>query len=179
MWWARRGVIVLMVIVLVDVSIEATLATMRRRDVVLSIAINNPAATPTVTPNVQAAGTPQPTATPVPEKFTLKPSDRLTLSVQWNYHIGPRFPSTVIHAEALIDDRNIAEGQVSIDCGAAIIDCIGTSEIQLAYTIPASGTTAAQSIDWPVGNYNVIVDRSDGGLNPVTIKQYQFNVAGS
>jgi len=174
MWWARRGVIVLVVLVLIDVTIEASLATMRRRDVVLSLTIRDPAATPLPT---LPAGVPPLTPTPLPATLTLKPTDQLIVAVHWSYHIGPRFPTTVIHAQALIDDRSVADGQVTIDCGQQIIDCTGDAPIALAYTIPATNGTAAQSIDWPTGSYTVVVDRSDGGLKPINLKQYTFQVA--
>ena len=173
MWWARRGVIVLVLLVALDVTIEATLATMRRRDVVLGITIVDPSATPAPT---VPAGVQPPTATPLPSVLQLKPTDRLSVAVHWNYHIGPRFPTTVVHAEATIDGRSVAEGQVSIDCGTAVIDCTGDAPIALAYTIPATNGSAAQTIDWPTGTYILTVDRSDGGLNPVSLKSYTFEV---
>ncbi len=177
MWWARRGVIVLAVMIVLVFGTEATLATLRRRDVIIHLNVYNPNALVTQTPAASPAAGPTPSATPVPAILSLAPTDRLIVDVQWNYHIGPRFPQTVIHATVLIDDRNVAEGQVNIDCGTAVIDCIGDHALTLAYTIPDTGTgKGSQTVDWPVGSYTVTVDRSDGGLRPVSIAKYDFQV---
>lgn len=158
---------------------ESTLALLRRRDVIINVSVQS--TTPTLTPTATQVGAalpgPTPTATPIPATLNVLPSDRVIVDVSWNYHIGPRFPNTLIHASALIDGRDVADGQVNINCGGAAIDCTGQQSITLAYTIPDTGNgSGPQTVDWPAGDYTVIIDRSEGGLTPVTIGRYPFHV---
>jgi hypothetical protein len=178
-WWLRRGVIILAVLIVLVFGTESALALLRRRDVVINVSVQSLKTTPTVTPTGAAppGGSGGATATPAPAMLLLVPSDRVIVNVQWNYHIGPRFPHTVVHASATIDGRDVADGQVNIDCGAAVIDCAGQGSMTLAYTVPDTGNgSGPQIVDWPVGDYVITVDRSDGGLKPVVIQNYPFHV---
>ncbi len=178
-WWARRGVLILAVLIVLVFGTESTLALLRRRDVIINVSVQSVTgtSTPTVTPIGAAPPGPTATATPGPALLILLPSDRVIVNVRWNYHIGPRFPNTVVHASAVIDGRDVADGQVNINCGAAAIDCTGQQSITLAYTVPDTGNgNGSQTVDWPAGDYTIIVDRSDGGLKPATIGSYPFRV---
>lgn len=157
---------------------ESTLALLRRRDVIINVSVQSVALAPTPTATLPGAAPPVPTATatPVPATLILLPSDRVIVNVRWNYHIGPRFPNTVVHASAVIDGRDVADGQVAINCGGAALDCTGQESITLAYTVSDTGNGAGpQIVDWPAGDYTIVVTRSDGGLKPVTIGSYPFH----
>ena len=178
-WWARRGVVILAVMIVLVFGTESTLALLRRRDVIINVSVQSVNVSPTHTATPIGAAPPGPTATatPAPAVLILLPSDRVIVNVRWNYHIGPRFPHTSVHAMVVIDGRDVADGQVMIDCGTAVIDCTGQQSMTLAYTVPDSGNgSGPQAVDWPGGEYTVTIDRSDGGLNPITIGRYPFHV---
>ncbi|MHB8750130.1 MAG: hypothetical protein ACYDBJ_13185, partial [Aggregatilineales bacterium] len=178
-WWARRGVLILAVLIVLVFGTESILALLRRRDVIINVSVQSVAVTttPTVTPVSGVPSSPTATATPGAALLILLPSDRVIVNVRWNYHIGPRFPDTVVHASAVIDGRDVADGQVNINCGAAALDCTGQQSMTLAYTVPDTGNgSGSQTVDWPAGDYTVIVDRSDGGLKATPIGSYPFRV---
>jgi hypothetical protein len=177
-WWARRGGLIVALLVILVFGAEATLATQRRRDVTLVVSVQTAQVTVNVTPTSVATGIPgepSPTPTPIPDVIQLLPADRLTLLVKWTYHIGPRFPHTIVSASAAINGRTVSSGDVLIDCGAAVIDCGGQQALSFAYTVPDTGS-GASTVDWPSGDYVLIVTRSDGGLNPYPIGRYNFHV---
>lgn len=172
-WWLRRGVIILVVLIVLVFGTESTLALLRRRDITITVSVQSLNTTPTATPGASGSAT----STPAPTVFLLIPSDRVVVNVQWTYHIGPRFPNTVVHASVSINGRDVADGQVSINCGGASLDCNGQASLTLAYTVPDTGNgSGPQTVDWPVGDYTITVDRSDGGLIPVVIGHYPFHV---
>lgn len=180
-WWARRGTLIVAVLVIIVFGSEATLATQRRRDVSLSLSVQSaqtahPAAPAASTDSSATAG-PSPTPTPIPAVIQLLPTDRLSLLVRWHYHIGPRFPRSTIAGTVSIDGRAIGNGDVLIDCGAAVIDCSGQQAMTLAYTVPDLGNgSGPTTYDWASGDYLLIVTRSEGGLSPIEIGRYNFHV---
>jgi len=179
----RLGVLIF-VLVIVVFGTEATLARLRRRDVTVHVSVNAALApTPVGTligTAIPATATPDPltptlTPTPGPLILNVSPADQVIVDVQWDYSIGPRFPHTVIHASALISGRDVADGEVRIDCGTAAMSCKGSQQIALRYTIPDVGS-GSQQIGWPPGDYKVAIDRSEGGLTPLRIQETTFRV---
>ncbi len=178
----RAGLILVCLMITVFIT-ETTLARLRHRDVSVSLSVKTAAtstptpgtAVPTEAATADATDQPGPTKTPAPAILVIAPNDQLVVNVTWNYRIGPRFPHTTIYAVSQIDGRSVAEGQVKIDCGTEVLNCSGTQSITLQYTIPDTGT-GAQQIAWPVGDYQLVVDRSDGGLTPITLQQTEFRV---
>ncbi len=185
-WWAKRGGLIVAVLVILVFGTELTLATQRRRDVTLTIQVQTAQVAIDVTPVATAAAQrdnaasgnstePSPTPTPIPAMITLAATDRLSVLVKWTYHIGPKFPHTTIYAKAVISGRTVSSGEVLIDCGTAIIDCAGQQPLTLAYIVPDTGS-GASTVDWPSGDYLLTVSRSEGGLIPYEIGRYNFRV---
>jgi hypothetical protein len=202
----RRLSLVAIVLTIFVFGTEATLARLRQRAVSVSLSVVkasgaaagtpvsvNSLLTPTVevtvettdsatslvtsTPDAQSGATPIPTLAPTPAILTIGPNDQLRVTVDWRYEIGPRFPHTTIFVTAIIDGRSVGDGQVRIDCGTAVFNCEGEQAVTLVYTVPdVGGGNGVQQVAWPVGDYQLVVDRSDAGLAPLRIQTLDFRV---
>lgn len=191
---AQRLGLALVLVILIVFGSEFTLSTLRRRTIQVSLRVNAapmfPAsgtavaagaagAAPTLTPTpTDVPSQPAPTKTPGPAVVSITPRDQLLVDVQWNYRIGPRFQRATVHAIASIQNRVVAEGSVLIDCGSAVLECSGTNLIALNYTVPDTGNTGSgsQTVDWPVGDYVLIVESQIAELTPMPLQQMAFQV---
>ncbi len=187
--WLRRASIALVVLMIGVFGTELTLARLRGREVTISLSVLAASGANAGTP-VPVAGLLTPVApataavtesalgltkTPMPAIVTIAPADQLIATVNWHYTIGPRFPHTTIHITAVISGRTVADGQVKIDCGAAVLNCDGTQSIALVYTVPDLGS-GVQQVAWPTGDYQLVVDRSDASLPAIHLQTMDFQV---
>jgi hypothetical protein len=120
---------------------EGIFALLRRRDVTANITIVD-ANTKTATPGPTPSG-------PAPVTAVVMLADgTVMIHIDWNYHIGPRFPTTNIQTDVKDKDGVIvASDTFTIDCGNATLDCTGSTD----RAIHAPKNT------WPSGDYNVNV----------------------
>src|SRR5436190_15398510 len=118
-------------VTLLVVCSEVTLTLLRTRSIEVSFGVDAKTAGP---------ATPEAAATPDPGKaevLTIKPDGTITVEVKWNYRIGPRFPVTVVRAEAISpSDSNIASSkEFMIDCGTEVMQCQGDQQLQLNFGV--------------------------------------------
>ncbi len=186
---AQRLGLVLVLLILIVFGSEFTLSALRRRTIQVSLRVNTapplPAsgtvalegtAAPTIMPTpTEVPGQPTQTKTPAPALVSITPRDQLLVDVQWNYRIGPRFQRATVHAVASIQNRAVAEGSVLIDCGNAVLECNGSGLISLNYTVPDTGS-GVQKVDWPLGDYVLMVESQVADLAPMPLQQMAFQV---
>ena len=153
------GVLVVILIVLVF-SAESILALMRTRNISAVIAVRDS--------NTGQMATQQATADASkgqqPSDIVISPDQQIGINATWDYRIGPRFPQTLIHADAQDSKGKIvAADDYTVNCGSDSLQCSGSQQLVLDYgVIDGKGTHAA----WPEGNYMLHVSRTYTGFNP-------------
>jgi hypothetical protein len=166
----RIGLAAIIVGVLVF-GAESILALLRQRNIYVTVqaqesasAVSTPAAT------IEPATRSDPNA----NALSISPLGGVQLAVKWEYRIGPGFPITVVHAEALDSTQQVvAEDTFTIDCGAASLECNGEHLLSLYYHVrDAKG----QRIPWPISDFLLHITRTYAGLNPVLILNQPFRV---
>ncbi len=163
----RLGIAVVVVAALVF-GIEGVLALLRQRSISVVIRVEDAQGVAT-TPDPASAATPDPEGEG--SGLTLDPGGRVVVNVRWDYRIGPRFPRTLIRAEALDQAGKVVSAEAyTVDCGSASLACTGTTSMALEYGKP--GTTAA----WPAGNYVVRVTRAFTELSTTLLVQQPLRV---
>jgi hypothetical protein len=146
-------------------SIEIGLTALRQRQIDVTFAVHGAA---------QAAADSEAAEREVNEPvLVLAPDGALTVTVAWSYQIGPRFPTTTVHARVQ-DERGqtVAEDSMSITCQNAL-GCSGTQELALRYGVRAEGD---QQAEWALGRYVVQVTRAYSGQEPVEISSRRLTV---
>jgi hypothetical protein len=101
------------------------------------------------------------------EQVIVEPERPLLIDVMWDYRIGPRFPQTIVRAEARnLNGDVIASDEYIIDCGTAAVTCTGSATIEM---LPDNDTQT-----WEIGQYSLKVERSMAGLNYLILDDYLF-----
>ena len=174
----RLGLLTVLAIVLVF-SVEGILTLLRQRSVDVTIYVTDLSGNP-VAATASSTATPEPGGTPKPAsaQLVLKPDNSLWVRVVWTYHIGPRFPETVISADVFDKDGQIvASGSYKIDCGNASLDCTGDYPLGLNYGVKTDADRQKARQPWVMGAYNVQISRAYVGFNPTVIKQQAILVS--
>ncbi len=164
----RLGLLAILVVGLV-LGMESFLALIRQRTVNVTLQLQDSTSTASA-----SAGTP---ATPDPTKtLSMLPDGTVLALINWNYHIGPRFPLTKVHAVVLDNQQKpVASDDYQIDCGTETIDCTGSATLSLNYGILEK---AGSKTAWPTGTYTVQVTRAYGDLTPTQIVQQTIQIVG-
>jgi hypothetical protein len=153
------GVLVVGMIVLVF-STEGILALMRTRNINVLVEVRDSNTGQVATQQATAeAGKGQQSADVV-----IAPEQHIAIKATWDYRIGPRFPQTLIHADAQ-DSKGkvVAADDYTVNCGSEPLQCSGSDELVLDYgVIDGKGTHA----NWPEGDYTLHVSRTYTGFNP-------------
>jgi hypothetical protein len=161
----RLGIAVVVVAALVF-GIEGVLALLRQRSINVVIQVED--AQGLVARAVSTVG-----ATPDPQGegaiLSLDPGGRVVISVRWDYRIGPRFPRTLIRAEALDQAGKVVAAEAyTVDCGSASLECSGTTSLALEHgMVEKAGIRTA----WSAGNYVVRVTRAFTELGTTLLAQ--------
>lgn len=166
----RLGLAVVIVGVLVF-GVEGILSLLRQRTIDVIVQVENSSSA-----NATPAATREPSSSaPQPRVLTISPLDGVEILVKWNYRIGPRFPITIVRAEALDDKQQIvASDTFRIDCGNETLDCSGERPLALYFRVKES---QGQRGLWPLGNYVLRVTRAYADLNATLLKTQPFEVA--
>jgi hypothetical protein len=148
---------------------EVTLALVRSRSI--DVTFGTGAGSASATPDV--AATPDAAKSSV---LTIKAIEPLNVTVKWNYRIGPRFPVTVIRAEAISpsDNHIAASEEYTIDCGAEALQCSGEHLFELHYGVKDKQGTP---LPWPLGDYLVQVSQHYSNLQSSPLRSQPFKVA--
>jgi hypothetical protein len=166
----RLGLAVVVVGVLVF-GAEGILSLLRQRniDVIVQVADSTAAsATPAATSELSSSEA-------KPHVLAISPPGGVEILVRWNYRIGPRFPITVVRAEALDNNQQIvASDTFTIDCGNATLDCSGEHSLALYFRVKDS---QGQRGLWPLGDYVLRITRAYADLSPAVLKTQPFEVA--
>jgi hypothetical protein len=164
----RLGLAVVVVGMLVF-GAEGILSVLRQRtiDVIVQVA-DSASATP--------AATREPSSPEAqPRVLTISPLGGVEILVRWDYRIGPRFPITIIRAEALDSNQQVvASDTFKIDCGNATLACRGEHPLALYFRVKDS---QGQRGLWPLGDYVLRVTRAYADLSPAVLKTQPFQVA--
>ncbi len=88
--------------------------------------------------------------------LTIAPSNSLDVTVIWDYRIGPRFPDTLIHLEA-IDQNNevVAADDYKITCADATLTCAGTQILSLTFGVKTPDDKKKARANWPEGSFTL------------------------
>jgi hypothetical protein len=171
----RLGIAAVLIAGLV-IGIEGMLTLLRQWNVAAKIEAHNPlspsaAATATA---VAAALSPEAAAALADSTLMLGPDGTVVVQVNWDYRIGPRFPTTIVQAEALdASSKIVASTKYTIDCGSSSLQCDGATPISLEYgVIDTKGTRSA----WPPGTYTIRVTRAYVGYSPKVVSERQLQV---
>jgi hypothetical protein len=166
----RLGLVAIVVALLV-VGIEGTLALLRQRTISVTITLKD-SMSGTATPAPAGVATPD----PAPTTLSLLSDGTVLAHVTWTYHIGPRFPLTNIRA-VVFDEKQqpVAADTYKLDCGSATIDCTGTAALSLNYGV--QDKTGTRTL-WPLGTYTLLVTRAYADLNATQLEQRTFEVVG-
>jgi hypothetical protein len=168
----RLGLIAFVMALLVF-GTEGVLALLRQRTITVLVTLldsQSPAAT------AAAANSSGPATPPAVSTLqTMLPDGTVLAQITWNYHIGPRFPVTNIHAVVLDNQQHpVASDAYQIDCGADTIDCSGSYTLSLDYGIlEKTGTHTL----WPLGDYTLQITRAYGDLKATEIERRAFRVS--
>lgn len=172
----RLGIAAILVAGLV-IGIEGTLTLLRQWNVAATIEVQD-SQSPTVSATATAIAA-LPTADgagPAANSSTLLigPEGTLLVRVNWDYRIGPRFPTTVVQAEVLDGQSKIvSSSKHSIDCSSSSLQCDGTVPMSLEFgVVDKKGTRSA----WPPGEYTIRVTRSYIGYSPKVITERPLRV---
>ncbi len=154
----KRAGLIAFVLIAFILTLEITLSALRNRTIEIVFHVEGEipqvAAVPEATPAPD-----QPTAT---EVLFIGPSSTLVTTIQWTYHIGPRFPVTTIRA-AVQDEsgKTVAATSHTIQCGSDALSCVGDTPLALTFGVVDGAGTATQ---WPIGRYTVTVTRTYAGV---------------
>src|SRR5258707_12298759 len=109
------GVLVVIMIALV-LSAESILALMRTRNISVVIEVRDSNTGQVATQQGTADASKGQQAADV----VIAPEQQIAINTTWDYRIGPRFPQTLIHAEAQ-DSKGkvIADDDYTVNCGSA------------------------------------------------------------
>lgn len=176
----RLGLLTVLAIIFVF-SIEGILTLLRQRNLDVTIYVTDANGNAL---NVTQASTqtPEPGATPKPAstQLILKPENSLWVRVGWMYHIGPRFPETLINADVFDKDGQVvASNSYKIDCGSASLDCTGDYPLSLDYGVTTGADRQKERKPWAIGEYTVQVSRTYVGFNPAVIKRQTILVTST
>jgi hypothetical protein len=172
-------------IALVVFGSEVVLSGLRTRTIRVSYSVDVrftptpiPAGIPTAIPSeTPELGRPTPTITPTPTFLFVAAGEAMVINVNWDYRIGPRFQKVIVRATAKLQDRQVAQSATTIDCGSEIMQCSGTSQIALNYTVPdAASQSGVRIVPWPAGDYTVLIEQSAGGLTYTRLAETSFRV---
>jgi hypothetical protein len=171
----RLGIAAIIVVGLV-IGIEGTLTVLRQWNVAAKIEAQNPqspSVSATATAIAAALGPAEATAL-ASATLMIGPEGTVTVRVNWDYRIGPRFPMTVVQAEALDESSKIvALTKYTIDCGTSSLQCDGGVPISLEFgVVDKQGTRSA----WPPGNYTIRVTRAYVGYDAKLVTERQLQV---
>jgi hypothetical protein len=166
----RLGIAALVAAALVF-GIEGILTILRQRNINVVIKVED-AQGVVVAPATESAATPDPQSDS--STLILDPDGRVVVNVRWDYKIGPRFPRTFVRAEALDQaGKVVAADRYTIDCGAASLECTGTTSMTLEYGVVEKAGTRAT---WPPGDYVVRVTRAFTELSSTLLVQQPIRV---
>ncbi|MBO9308416.1 MAG: hypothetical protein J7551_01375 [Chloroflexi bacterium] len=160
----RLGLPIALLVVAV-LSLEIGLTALRQRQIDVTFTVHSAAQAAVDSEAAEGAAD-----DPV---LVLTPDGELTVTVAWSYQIGPRFPTTTVHARVQ-DERGqtVAEDSMSITCQNAL-GCSGSQELALRYGVRAKGDQASE---WAPGRYVVRVMRAYSGQEPVEISSRRLTV---
>jgi hypothetical protein len=154
------------ILIVAVLTIEIGLTVLRQRQIDVTFAVHSAALTAADSEAALERDADEP-------MLVLTPDGELIVTVAWSYQIGPRFPTTTVHARVQ-DERGqtVAEESLSITCKNAL-GCSGTQELALRYGVRAEGD---QEADWALGRYVVQVTRAYSGQAPVEISSRRLTV---
>jgi hypothetical protein len=164
----RLGLPIALLIVAI-LSIEVLLTILRQREITVTFSAES-AALAALPENTDPTAAETTTDEPL---LTLTPDGKLSVTVAWSYQIGPRFPTTTVHAVVQSESgETVAERSLSITC-ANPLGCSGSQVLDLSYGVRAEGDAAAA---WQIGRYSVQVTRTYSGQQPIEITSRRLTV---
>ncbi len=169
----RLGIAAIVVAALVF-GLEGILALLRQRNIDVTIQIESALLLATPEATQQPGSVATPAAQAASSALIVDPNGRVLVALRWDYEIGPTFPRTVIHAQALDQaGKVVSSDQYTIDCGAASLNCAGAVSMSLDYGVQDK---AGERAAWPAGDYTVQVTRAFTELNTTVIVRRALKV---